>query len=52
MVRRAGAALFAVAGFWEQVGYHRGFAIVTCDPNELVTPIHPKAMIPILEEAD
>lgn len=29
-----------------------GFAMVTCDPNELVAPIHPKAMITILAEAD
>jgi putative SOS response-associated peptidase YedK len=29
-----------------------GFAMVTCDPNEMVAPIHPKAMITILEEAD
>ena len=29
-----------------------GFAMVTCDPNELVAPIHPKAMITVLEEAD
>jgi putative SOS response-associated peptidase YedK len=26
--------------------------MVTCDPNELVAPIHPKAMITILHEAD
>jgi putative SOS response-associated peptidase YedK len=26
--------------------------MVTCDPNELVEPIHPKAMITILEEQD
>lgn len=43
---------FAVAGFWQQVGDTRGFTMVTCDPNELVAPIHPKAMITILEQAD
>ena len=26
--------------------------MVTCDPNELVAPIHPKAMITILEPGD
>jgi putative SOS response-associated peptidase YedK len=26
--------------------------MVTCDPNELVAPIHPKAMITILHESD
>lgn len=26
--------------------------MVTCDANELVSPIHPKAMITVLEEAD
>jgi putative SOS response-associated peptidase YedK len=44
--------VFAVAGFWKQVGDHRGFTMVTCDANEVVAPIHPKAMITILEEAD
>jgi GNAT superfamily N-acetyltransferase len=44
--------VFAVAGFWKQVGDHRGFTMVTCDPNELVAPIHPKAMITILGEED
>lgn len=26
--------------------------MVTCDPNELVAPIHPKVMITIVDEAD
>lgn len=43
---------FAIAGFWQQIGDKRGFAMVTCDPNELVVPIHPKAMITVLHEAD
>ena len=33
-------------------GEGRGFTMVTCDPNELVAPIHPKAMITILQRAD
>jgi putative SOS response-associated peptidase YedK len=44
--------IFAVAGFWQSIGGQRSFAMVTCDPNELVAPVHPKAMITILEEAD
>lgn len=43
---------FAVAGFWQQTAAGRGFTMVTCDPNELVKPIHPKAMITILQLAD
>jgi len=44
--------IFAVAGFWQQTTNRAGFTMVTCDPNELVAPVHPKAMITILEEAD
>lgn len=44
--------VFAVAGFWQHTKEGRGFTMVTCDPNELVAPIHPKAMITILHEAD
>ena len=42
--------IFAVAGFWQQTNHGANFAMVTCDPNELVAHIHPKAMIAILEE--
>lgn len=44
--------IFAVAGFWRQVGDQRYFAMVTCDANDLVAPIHPKAMITILAPED
>jgi putative SOS response-associated peptidase YedK len=44
--------VFAVAGFWRQNAKGHGFTMVTCDPNELVAPIHPKAMITILEPSD
>lgn len=44
--------IFAVAGFWKQTKEGPGFTMVTCDPNELVAPVHPKAMITILHEAD
>lgn len=44
--------VFAVAGFWQRTATGNGFTMVTCDPNELVQPIHPKAMITILKPAD
>jgi len=44
--------IFAVAGFWQSIGEMKHFCMVTCDPNELVEPIHPKAMITVLHEAD
>lgn len=44
--------VFAVAGFWQPTGKGAGFTMVTCATNPLVTPIHPKAMITILDEAD
>lgn len=40
---------FAVAGFWQPTATGPGFTMVTCDANALVEPIHPKAMITILE---
>ena len=45
-------AEFAVAGFWQHTAKGPGFTMVTCDPNELVAPIHPKAMITILHADD
>jgi putative SOS response-associated peptidase YedK len=42
--------VFAIAGFWQHATKGAGFAMVTCDPNELVAPIHPRAMITILHE--
>ena len=44
--------IFAVAGFWQQTVKGPGFTMVTCAPNALVAPIHPKAMVTILEEQD
>ncbi|TPG42622.1 DUF159 family protein [Sphingomonas koreensis] len=43
---------FAVAGFWQRTANGNGFTMVTCDPNELVAPIHPKAMLTILAPQD
>lgn len=42
----------AIGGFWQRTKDGNGFTMVTCDPNELVGPIHPKAMITILDPAD
>lgn len=44
--------VFAVAGFWQRTAKGNAFTMVTCDPNELVAPIHPKAMITILGPED
>lgn len=44
--------VFAVAGFWQANEEGSGFAMVTCDANELVEPIHPKAMVMILDPDD
>ena len=38
---------FPVAGFWQRTKAGNGSTMVTCDPNDLVEPIHPKAMIMI-----
>lgn len=44
---------FAVAGFWQPLkDGARVFTMVTCDPNGLVAPIHPKAMITVLAPED
>lgn len=43
---------FPVAGFWQRTEAGDSFAMVTCDPNDLVAPIHPKAMITILDPDD
>ena len=44
--------VFAIAGFWQETAVGRSFAMVTCQPNELVAPIHPKAMVTILAPED
>ena len=44
--------MFAVGGFWQRTVNGRGFTTVTCEANELVAPVHPKAMITILEPGD
>ena len=44
--------IFAVAGLWQTVGDRRRFAMVTCDANELVASVHPKAMLTVLRPED
>ncbi len=50
--------IFAFAGIWrplagDMLGEGGGaFAMLTCEPNALVAPIHPKAMPVILHEED
>jgi putative SOS response-associated peptidase YedK len=44
--------VFAVAGFWQHTKGGSGFTMVACDSNELVAPIHPKAMITVLAPED
>lgn len=40
------------AGVWRPVKDGKAFAFLTCEPNPLVAPIHPKAMPVILHEED
>ena len=40
--------IFSVARIWRQLGDGAEFAFLTCEPNVLVAPIHPKAMPVIL----
>jgi len=44
--------LGAFAGLWRMNGDAKVFAFLTCAPNPLVAPLHPKAMPVILQEAD
>ena len=40
------------AGIWRQSQYGSVYAFLTCEPNELVAPLHPKAMPVILMPGD
>lgn len=42
----------AFAGIWRQSQYGPVYAFLTCEPNELVAPLHPKAMPVILDAQD
>ncbi len=44
--------VFAFAGIWRPLGDGAAFAFLTCEPNPLVAPIHPKAMPVILHDHD
>ncbi|EMD81630.1 hypothetical protein C725_3002 [Pacificimonas flava] len=45
--------LFAFAGIWRPVdGEASRFAFLTCEPNEIVGAIHPKAMPVLLTKED
>jgi len=44
--------VFAFAGLWRPTPDGAVFAFLTCEPNPLVVPIHPKAMPVILESQD
>lgn len=44
--------IFAFAGVWRSSEQGRAFAFLTCEPNEIVRPIHQKAMPVILHDED
>ena len=44
--------LAAFAGIWRPSPIGNVFAFLTCEPNPLVAPLHPKAMPVVLHEAD
>ena len=46
------APVAAFAGIWRQSIEGKVFAFLTCEPNPLVAPIHPKAMPVILHPED
>jgi putative SOS response-associated peptidase YedK len=46
------ARFSAFAGVWRQSGSGAVFAFLTCDPNALVSAVHPKAMPVILHPED
>lgn len=44
--------LAAFAGIWRPTDEGAAFAFLTCEPNPLVAPLHPKAMPVVLQETD
>jgi putative SOS response-associated peptidase YedK len=44
--------IFAFAGIWRPTEVGNAYAFLTCDPNPIVAPIHPKAMPVILHRED
>jgi putative SOS response-associated peptidase YedK len=56
-IHRADSELFAFAGIWAQLGDRNGdqlhsCAIVTCEPNEVVRPIHDRMPVILAPEAE
>lgn len=45
-------SISSFAGIWRPLGDAAVFAFLTCEPNSLVAPIHPKAIPLILHEED
>jgi putative SOS response-associated peptidase YedK len=48
----AESPIFAFAGVWRPTEQGKAYAFLTCEPNPLVAPIHPKAMPVMLQEED
>jgi hypothetical protein len=46
------APIFSFAGIWRPTEEGNCYSFLTCDPNPLVEPIHPKAMPAIVHEED
>lgn len=46
------APVFAFAGIWQPIQAGKSYAFLTCEPNQLVETIHPKAMPVILDPND
>ena len=44
--------IFAFAGIWRPTAEGKAFAFLTCEPNPIVAPIHPKAMPVVLHDED
>lgn len=44
--------IFAFAGVWRPTEQGKSFAFLTCAPNEIVKPVHPKAMPVVLHDED
>ena len=48
----ADSSIFAFAGIWRPMPEGNAFAFLTCEPNPIVAPIHPKAMPVVLHPED
>ena len=50
--RMSDESVGAFAGVWRSIDGAKVFAFLTCQPNPLVAPLHPKAMPVVLDPAD